>query len=103
MTPADVRRLAASGWEIASHSLFHCRLSQLPPNYADELADWKRAEEGNIWSARCTWRDVGTVICDGRYLRRLKTAQQVRACASGFFLAPESSEIFVKVENDEIG
>ena len=36
MSLENARTLAASGWEMASHSLFHRRMEKLPPTYADE-------------------------------------------------------------------
>ncbi len=91
-----VRALAAAGWEIASHSLFHRRMEKLPPTCADEgCKDGRRAGYG-IFTAACPWADVGTVVEDSAYLPRCPTFAALGAAESGFFHDVENGLIYVR-------
>ena len=91
-----VRALAAAGWEIASHSLFHRRMEKLPPTCADETVQgWSPAGDG-IFTAACPWADVGTVVEDSAYLPRCPTFAALGAAELGFFHDGENGLIYVR-------
>jgi hypothetical protein len=96
MSLDNARQLAASGWEIASHSLFHRRMEKLPPAYADEaLTGWRPHRQG-IFTADCPWADVGTVVEDSDYLPRQRTMAPLNNAKTGFFHDPINGKIYVR-------
>jgi hypothetical protein len=91
-----VQALAAAGWEIASHSLFHRRMEKLPPTCADEaVTGWSPAGDG-IFTAACPWADVGTVVEDTAYLSRCPTFEALGETKLGFFHDVENGLIYVR-------
>ncbi len=101
MGPDDLHYLADAGWEIASHSLFHRRLMLLPPSYEDEIASWHYDNGAGAWAAECRWGDVGTVACDGKFLKRATSAEQFKALSAGFLIYPEKAVIYAKTTEKE--
>lgn len=92
----DVKTLAASGWEIASHSLFHRRMEKLPPAYDDERMTGWRSHGAGVFVADCRWEDVGTVIEDSAYLPRHPTFESMQIAGSGFVHDPAGGVIYVR-------
>jgi hypothetical protein len=101
MGPDELRELESEGWEIASHSLFHRRLSDLPACYRDEIAPWHQDPTSGAWVADCAWRDVGTVAYEGKFLRRATSREHFRTMSEGFLVEPERPRISVKLADDE--
>jgi hypothetical protein len=97
LMPDDLRYLVEAGWEIASHSLFHRRMSLLPPSYEDEATSWRFDVDADAWAAEARWRDVGTVIYRQRFLRRAKSAEEFTALPEGFLTDESDNKIFVKI------
>lgn len=96
MSLENARTLAASGWEIASHSLFHRRMEKLPPTFADEvLAGWQPRGSG-VFAAACPWEDVGTVAEDQLYLPRRNSLDALRNTETGFFHDLEQKLIYAR-------
>jgi len=81
---AELRELARDGWEIASHSLFHRRLTSLPLSYDDEKADWRYDRDRDVFVADYPWEEVATVICDGHFLKQRHSLAELRASPAGF-------------------
>lgn len=93
----SLRGLAASGWEIASHSLFHRRMQKLPPTYRDETASGWRSYGSGLFAAACPWEDIGTIVEDSGYLRRYETMQALdKAEAGSFFHDVASGQVYVR-------
>lgn len=85
MSLESVRALAASGWEIASHSLFHRRMEKLPATYADEAVTGWTPRGLGVFATACPWEDVGTVAEDSAHLPRHETLETLNDAESGFF------------------
>jgi peptidoglycan/xylan/chitin deacetylase (PgdA/CDA1 family) len=96
LEPDDLRHLAGTGWEIASHSMFHRRLPLLPPSYDDEIASWRYDYGAKAWVAECRWEDVGTVAYEGKFLKRARSVADFQSMAAGFLIRPEKTAIYVK-------
>jgi hypothetical protein len=92
----EVRALAESGWEIASHSLFHRRMQKLPLTYEDETALGWRSRGSGLFTAACPWEDVGTVVEDTTYLPRYNHLRPLIRAKSGFFHDTENRLIYVR-------
>jgi peptidoglycan/xylan/chitin deacetylase (PgdA/CDA1 family) len=98
----DLHCLAESGWEIASHSLFHRRMSLLPLSYQDEEASWHFDHTTRAWVAETRWEDVGTVAYRERFLRRARSPEEFTALSEGFLVDPSNSTISVKIIENNI-
>ncbi len=92
----ELRQLADAGWEVASHSLFHRRLPQLPPSYDDEAADWRYDPDSDAFVADCRWEDVGTVVYEKEYLERAPSLERLHEMPSGFVLQPKFARIYAR-------
>ena len=101
MRPEDLRYLAEAGWEIASHSLFHRRMTLLPPFYQDETASWRFDAAAAAWVADAHWEDVGTVAYRERFLRRARSAQEFNALPEAFLIEPGHPAVYVKTAGAE--
>jgi hypothetical protein len=96
MRPEDLRYLVEAGWEIASHSLFHRRMTLLPPSYRDEAASWRFDSASGCWIAEARSEDVGTVAYRERDLRRAKSAAEFNAMPEAFLIEPGNPTVCVK-------
>jgi hypothetical protein len=101
MRAQDLRYLVATGWEIASHSLFHRRMTLLPLSYQDEAAVWRFDSASGFWVAETQSEDVGTVAYRQQLLRRAKSAQEFNTMPEGFLIEPGNLAVYVKSEEAE--
>jgi len=97
MSVDQVRELAASGWEIASHSLTHSRPIQIPKTYEQEpIADWHADQaDGNLFQAQYEYERIAGLYQDGQTLKEVENLSQLRSVKGSYWHDQAIAELHV--------
>jgi len=95
MTVSQVRELAASGWEIASHSLTHSRPTQLPKTYDQEIISGWDVDENdpNHYQAQYEYERIAGLYQDDRPLKEAETLAEMKATPGTYWLDRTIAEL----------
>jgi peptidoglycan/xylan/chitin deacetylase (PgdA/CDA1 family) len=97
LTLAQLQEMYDAGWEIASHGVYHTRLTSLALTEEDAgLTAWSPlGGYTNTWFLTFTFEDVGRVFEDDRALARKSNIDEVEASPGSFWFDEVTRFVYV--------
>lgn len=97
MTVAQAKELAATGWEIASHSLTHTRPISIPKYYSQEpVTGWSMdTQASHIYQTQYDYDIIAGIYQDGKPLVEVENLEQLEAHPGSFYYDRPIAELHV--------